>query len=162
MSHSNILIDQAVVKGPLVDPAVIIFIHWYNTFLCSVTGLTPSQGKLLKVYFSPLWLDEFLMCLKNPFFPMVENINHQNFLLKQTLCLQLECLNQSELASRLTLNCSSDYVQPQKVQVTLHLSSADKFVLVFCHVLSLKHYANLELPFRLILFTHSKMFCSEE
>ncbi|XP_050725928.1 maspardin-like isoform X2 [Eriocheir sinensis] len=32
---------------------------------------------------------------------------------------RLECLNQSELASRLTLNCSPDYVQPQKVEVML-------------------------------------------
>ncbi|XP_050725927.1 maspardin-like isoform X1 [Eriocheir sinensis] len=34
---------------------------------------------------------------------------------------RLECLNQSELASRLTLNCSPDYVQPQKVQVEVML-----------------------------------------
>ncbi|KAG7170665.1 Maspardin-like [Homarus americanus] len=30
---------------------------------------------------------------------------------------RLETLHQSELASRLTLNCSPDYVQPHKVQV---------------------------------------------
>ena len=28
---------------------------------------------------------------------------------------QLEALTQSELASRLTLNCASDYVEPQKL-----------------------------------------------
>ncbi|MPC32293.1 Maspardin [Portunus trituberculatus] len=34
---------------------------------------------------------------------------------------RLECLSQSELASRLTLNCSPDYVQPQKVEMEVTL-----------------------------------------
>lgn len=32
------------------------------------------------------------------------------------LVLQLESLNQSELASRLTLNCQNSYVEPHKIK----------------------------------------------
>ncbi len=59
-----------------------------------------------------LVIDLILMC--------EGNLSHSLLIYQQSvLCLfvlQLESLNQSELASRLTMNCQNSYVEPHKIK----------------------------------------------
>lgn len=64
-----------------------------------------------------------------------------------SICLywKLESLGQSELASRLTLNCQNSYVEPHKIRdIPVTIMDVSLFQLNFLNIFFSKHFLLLE------------------